>query len=393
MSKPVILCVDDETIIIDALKDQLLPRFGDRYDIETSESGDDAYEYFKELQESKIEVPIIIADYVMPGLNGDDLLSLIHNLSPETLKILLTGQANVEGVTNAVNKANLYRYIAKPWDQEDLAMTIREAIKSYKQHKKIIKQNRELSELNASLEQKVEKRTKELKELNATKDKFFSIIAHDLKNPFNALLGFSSFLVDNYDDIDDDEKKESILTMKESADVGYKLLENLLEWSRTQTGRIEWSPEKIYLDSIVSETIQLLTKSADNKKIKIEPDLSNNTEAYADENMVKTVIRNLLSNAIKYSKEGGKVKISSTSKNGMLEVAIKDNGIGIKKDDIDKLFKIDQNFSTKGTNEEEGTGLGLLICKEFVEKNNGKISVESEYGKGSRFAFTLPIKK
>lgn len=389
----VILCVDDETIILDAIQDQLLHVFGDKYLIETSESGSDALEFFNELKDDGFEIPVVIADYIMPGLKGDDLLAEIHKISPDTLNILLTGQANIEGVTNAVNRADLYRYIGKPWEQEDLALTIREAIKSYDQARQIKLKNKELAELNVSLEKKVEQRTKELEELNTTKDKFFSIIAHDLKNPFNALLGFSSYLVESFDEIPDEEKLEFIKTMHEAAESGYKLLQNLLDWSRTQTGRLKWEPEDVFLNNVISETTELLEKAAKSKNIKVISSVEKDLSAYADENMLKTIIRNLLSNAIKYTHEGGVIKISSERQNGMIEVRVADNGVGIKKEDIPKLFNIGEDHSTKGTNQEVGTGLGLVLCKEFVEKNGGEIRVESEEDKGSEFVFSLPEKK
>jgi signal transduction histidine kinase len=391
MSKPVILCVDDENIITDALKDQLQRKFGSKFDIETSDSGEDALEFISELVEDSIDVPIVIADYIMPGMKGDELLKEAHDKSPETLNILLTGQANIEGVTNAINFANLYRYIAKPWDQDDLEMTVKEATKSFYNERKIKEKNIELAELNAGLEKKVEQRTKELSELNATKDKFFSIIAHDLKNPFNALMGFSTLLIDDYDSFDDDEKKDLIQTMSDASENAYKLLQNLLEWSRSQTGSISWNPETIHLDKIATETIDLLQNQAMNKDITIKGIVPANTSVYADSNMVTTVIRNLMSNALKYTPKGGEVKLFASKQGNFIEVTIEDNGIGIRKEDKEKLFRIDVNFSTNGTDNETGTGLGLILCREFVEKNGGKIWVESEEGKGSKFKFTLPL--
>ncbi len=393
MDRPVILCVDDESIITEALRDQLQNRFGNEYAIETTDSGDDALEFYQELKEENRDVPVVIADYIMPGLKGDELLIRIHRKDEITRTILLTGQANLEGVTNAVNHADLYRFISKPWDIDDLVLTIKEAVKSYFQQKTIIQQNRELSEMNKTLERKVEERTSQLQELNNTKDKFFSIIAHDLKNPFNALLGFSSHLVEEYDNTPREEMIELLQVMNDAAENGYKLLQNLLEWSRSQTGRLSWDPENIFLESIISENIGLLKKAADNKNISIKTDLPKVLNAFADENMVRTILRNLLSNAIKYTYEGGEILIIGKSEEGMSSICVQDNGVGISQDNIEKLFKIDVDFSLQGTAKEEGTGLGLILCKEFVEKNNGAIWVESAEGKGSMFRFTLPEKK
>lgn len=393
MSKPVILCVDDETIILEALKDQLQRKFSNEYVIETSDGSADALEFIQELLDENIDVPLVIADYIMPEMKGDELLRKIHEISPNTLNILLTGQANIEGVTNAVNYASLYRYIAKPWDENDLELTAKEALKSYFQKREIHQKNAELQELNASLETKVQQRTKELSELNATKDKFFSIIAHDLKNPFNALLGFSTLLLEDFDSFSDEEKIDLIKTMSTASNNAYKLLQNLLEWSRSQTGSIKWDPGAISMHEIVNNTVDLLNNAAIAKEITIQAIISPNSTAWADGNMITTVIRNLLSNALKYTTKGGEIKIYSRAIKDETEITIEDNGVGIKDGDKEKLFRIDVNFSTSGTNNEQGTGLGLILCKEFVEKNKGKIWVESSEGKGSKFKFTLPVKE
>lgn len=391
MSNPVILCVDDESIILDALKDQLQRKFGTNYDIETSDRGADAIEFIEELVEDKIDVPLVIADYIMPGMKGDELLKQVHEISPNTLNVLLTGQANIEGVTNALNYASLYRYMSKPWGEDDFELTVKEALKSFYQKREIHQKNEELQELNASLEGKVKERTKQLSELNATKDKFFSIIAHDLKNPFNALLGFSTLLLDDFEKLTDAEKIDLIKTMDTASKNAYKLLQNLLEWSRSQTGSIQWEPDAVSLHEVVSTTIDLLSDAANAKEVSINSIVMPNNRIWADGNMAMTVIRNLLSNALKYTPKGGEIKVYTKKVDDKIEITIEDNGVGISKEDLPKLFRIDVNHSTSGTNNEQGTGLGLILCKEFVEKNGGEIWVESEEGKGSKFKFTFPL--
>lgn len=388
----VILCIDDEVIVLDSLKEQLQNEYKN-YMIEVAESGEEAMEIINELIEDKIELPVVIADFIMPGMNGDILLEKIYKLIPDTRNILLTGQASIEGVSNAVNKANLYRFIAKPWDKDDLILTVKEAIRSYDQEKTILKQNVELKELNTNLEKKVELRTQELKELNATKDKFFSIIAHDLKNPFNTLMGFSELLVNNIDSYEKTRIEEFIKIILQTSKNTYLLLENLLEWSRTQTGRLEMAPSIIDIYELVDENIDLIYNNASNKKLILSNNIPKNVRVFADANMIHTVIRNLLSNAIKYTNQGGEINISSKIQNSYIEITVSDSGIGIKPDNIKRLFRLDENYSTKGTAEETGTGLGLILCKEFVEKNGGEIWVKSTYGKGSDFTIKLRTKE
>ncbi len=232
----------------------------------------------------------------------------------------------------------------------------------------------------------------QLRELNATKDKFFSIIAHDLKNPFNALLGLSDVLNISYNSLNEDQRKEIVQNVYSSAETLYKLLENLLHWARSQSGSLEFNPEKINLGKIICSVIEISEKQAEEKQIIIDNKVSEDVHAFADNQMIHTVLRNLISNAIKFTGVGGLVTIEYqllASKD--VQITVKDTGVGIPEKNIDKLFRIDTKVSTRGTKQENGTGLGLILCKEFVAKNGGEIGVESEEGLGSRFYFTLPV--
>ena len=230
-----------------------------------------------------------------------------------------------------------------------------------------------------------------LRKANAMKDKFFSIIAHDLRNPFNSILGFSNLLYEAYDNFDEKQRKTFIKNICESSESTFKLLQNLLEWSRTQTGNIEHNPEIIDISVIVNENINIFKSTADNKKIEVNSTVPFGAIVFADENMLQAVIRNLLSNAIKFTKSGGKVEITTVNSGNSLEVCIADTGIGIENKNLKRLFRIDDQYKTIGTDNEQGTGLGLILCKEFVEKNGGKIWAESEFEVGSKFRFSLPL--
>jgi len=237
------------------------------------------------------------------------------------------------------------------------------------------------------------KSEKILKESNATKDKFFSIIAHDLKGPLHALQGFSELLKEGYSDYSDEDRIRYIRNIHEVAEQLNKLLQNLLDWSRSKTGRIEFHPENKYLSLIIKSTSDLLFEQARAKNITIFSKVTADVRVYCDENMIKTVIRNLISNAVKFTFPGGRILVEANNHGHEVVVCVADNGIGIPKNQISKLFRIDEVYKTDGTQKEKGTGLGLILCREFVEKNGGRIWAESDPGKGSRFYLTLPKSK
>ena len=405
INKPVILCVDDEKMILTSLKEQLKRNFGESYGIETVESGEEALEVIADLREDAIELPIVIADQIMPGIKGDELLKRIHGMSPRTLKILLTGQANADAVGNAVNYANLYRYIAKPWQETDLTLTVTEALRRYFQDKKLAEQNemlrqlnRQLEEFNATLEQQVKERTAELEaqkvelaEINASKDKFFSIISHDLRSPFNALLGFAQLLAENLGRYTLEETQQKVDRIRTAAERLYALLENLLTWSRIQRGALEHDPEMIALGEVAADIVDLFTPNAEQKNITFQNLIAPKLMAYADYSMVNTVIRNLMSNALKFTPKDGTITLSvENADERVLEIAVSDTGVGMSPEVMAKLLRIDITHTSVGTAGEIGTGLGLILCKELVEKNGGRIWVESVVGVGTTFKFTLP---
>jgi signal transduction histidine kinase len=230
-----------------------------------------------------------------------------------------------------------------------------------------------------------------LKMMNESKDKFFSIIAHDLKNPFNGIMGMTSFLNESYDQIDDKERKEIISDLNISSKNAFNLLQNLLEWTRTQSGTIKNVPVKVDPASIIEMSLETVTNLARNKEIEIEQTINTTKSGYADENLVSTVLRNLFTNAVKFSPRKSTIEVSVKQYEKELVFCVKDTGIGLKHNEIDQLFRIDVNFHKKGTEEETGTGLGLKICKEFVEYCHGRIWVISEPAEGSSFYFTIPI--
>jgi signal transduction histidine kinase len=255
------------------------------------------------------------------------------------------------------------------------------------------KTNKLLQTKNKELEisnTKLSKSKQNLKEINTTKDKFFSIIAHDLKNPFQALLGISELLYTNANELSKEKNKEYSKYIYESSQKLFNLLQNLLQWSKSQLGNIKYSPTKVNIKEIVSDVILLLEMTSKDKQITITNNINDNTTAFADKNIVSLVIRNLISNAIKFSYTKGDIYIySETNKNNII-VAVEDYGEGIKEENLPKLFDIGLSYSTKGTANEEGTGLGLVLCKELIENSGGKIWVDKNKEKSSIFKFSLP---
>ena len=234
----------------------------------------------------------------------------------------------------------------------------------------------------------------ELHDLNATKDKFFSIIAHDIKNPFNAILGFTSLLEENFAEWSDEMKLEIINLVHVSSKNLYQLLENLLQWSRSQRGIIEFNPESIELKGLIYSVIDLMKGTAEAKNIEIAVTMpKNELTINADRQMLDTILRNLIGNALKFTHRGGKVQVIAEAKDGYVIIKIIDNGVGMASGVKDNIFRIDANFTSPGTNNEIGTGLGLILVKEFIEKHGGQISVDSIVGEGSTFYFTLPLPK
>lgn len=254
--------------------------------------------------------------------------------------------------------------------------------------KAMLDNNKKIEEQNLQLKQSEQK----LRQLNATKDKLFSIIAHDLRNPFNAILGLTDILSEDNDSFNEDDKKDIIFNLNTSTKAAYALLENLLNWALLQQERIEINKEEINLVEYVQECVLPYMHNSQKKKINIQIDIPKNQKIIIDKHTMGVVIGNVVNNAIKFTPEGGSVKILSNEKPDQTELWIKDSGIGMNQTQIDNLFMIEKSSSTLGTNKEKGTGLGLILCKEFTEQNGGNIRVESDKEQGSTFIISIPNK-
>lgn len=255
----------------------------------------------------------------------------------------------------------------------------------------LISRFRQLKNQKLLLERSVALKTAELFELNASKDKFFSIIAHDLKNPFNTIIGFSNMLKEDAGSGNLAKIDELAGFINNSATHTYHLLENLLEWANSQRGMISFRPVFINLTELLHEEFILVDELLKAKQINLRCNLDKPLMIMADRNMIRTILRNLITNAVKFTNRMGMIEVNIVIDNHDIEIAVSDNGIGMTNEMMGKLFRIDANLTTRGTGNEEGTGLGLFLCKEFVEKHGGKIWVESKEGKGSTFKFILPV--
>ncbi len=342
----------------------------------------------KALNAIKHQLPILILlDIMMPDMDGFEICQRLKQ--DATLKdipiIFLTAKTEKEHVLEALEQGAV-DYVIKPFNNNELINRITTHCELKIAKEKLRQKLEELQIAKLKREQKVA----ELKQANATKDKFFSIIAHDLGHLFDKLLNLSDLLVDKTVPFNLDKKKQFLLFIQQSSKMGYDLLDNLLAWSRLQIGKLQLKQTTFNLETLINNNIKFLETQITLKKITIALSLKI-TSVFADENMLDTVIRNLLSNAIKFTPVNGKIElISKPVGSKQIEISIVDTGVGITPENIDKLFQIDMTHTTYGTEQEKGTGLGLILCKEFIEKNGGTINVESEEGKGSRFYIHLP---
>ncbi len=313
---------------------------------------------------------LIITDWYMPEISG---IEFIKNLkSKETTKnilvIMCTGVMTSSENLQLAFEVGAVDFVKKPIDKVELVARVRSML----QLADNIRENKELIE---------------------SKDKLFSIIAHDLRSPFSALKGLTEVLQQKYSTFSKEKLENWLKIINQSVDKTYNLLENLLQWSRTQLNKVIFSPIPLYLHGIILETVEIYENIAFRKNIEIKISVEKDIYILADESMLRVVFRNLISNALKFTHKGGEIEISAIINLEVVEISIKDNGIGISHSNLTNLFKIGEIFSTFGTEGENGSGLGLILCYEFLKKHSSELKVSSEQNKGSKFCFSLPLVK
>lgn len=353
---PVILVVDDTPSYLEILG-QLLVEEG--YEVFAVKSGERALL----MMERKIP-DLILLDVTMPEMSGFEVCKKVKSLAhlKEIPIIFLTAKIEEEDVLRGF-QLGAVDYVRKPFNVAEL-----------------------LSRVSTHLELKFSR--EELKKMNAHKDKFFSVISHDLRSPFSSLFTSSQMLAQEYEKFTDEERKKLLQGIGSKSKKIYYLLENLLQWSMAQIGRVTWRPEKIHLSSLLDESVYLFKEEAEKKDNRLQVEVGKDIQVYGDSNMIQTVLRNLVSNAIKFT-SGGLILVTAREKGNWVEVIVSDTGVGMTEGDLEKIFNA-EGHSTYGTANEKGSGLGLILCKEFVERNSGEFWVKSEIQKGSQFSFTLP---
>lgn len=351
-----ILVVDDNVNNLQVISNVLDPY----YKLYIAQNG---FSAIKTAQDKKPD--LILLDILMPEMTGIEVCKKIkENIETKDIPVIfLTAKAEIEDIIEGFSVGGV-DYITKPFRKEDVLVRIKTHID-------------------------LKKAKEELQELNYTKDKFFSLIAHDLRSPISAFCSVLDALESDFDEYEDNEKMEIISSMNKSANTLKNFLNNLLIWSRTQLGKVDFNLESVKIDQLIEEALSVCRLSAENKNIALEIICPDNIAIKVDPNLVVTVIRNLVTNAIKFTNDNGIIIIKCTDENNFIEISVIDNGIGIRPENIDKLFRLDKSFTNKGTKGEEGSGLGLILCSEFVEMHGGKIRVESVLGEGSTFSFTL----
>ncbi|KPM31205.1 Response regulator receiver sensor signal transduction histidine kinase [Croceitalea dokdonensis DOKDO 023] len=365
--KPLIIAVDDEQLNI-----ELLSFILERNDIDFKGTQDDGYLF--ELLEEKLP-DLILLDVVMPRIEGFELCEKIKSYKKykEIPVIFLTGKVNVKDKVKGFQVGGV-DYVTKPFNEQELIARIQT-------HVALVRAKNQIKE-----------QAENLRQSNALKDRMFSIIGHDLRSPLSAAKLKMDFIIRGIiDPKSDDFLDGTVFGLLKTMDEALNLLQNLLGWAKAESDQIQVIPEQLDIHELVDQTIRLLKLSSDHKKITLKNAIAANTMVYADVNTIKTVLRNLVSNAIKFTPTSGLIQVNAIAKNERLVIEVSDNGQGIPKEDIEKILNPNEHFSKLGTNKEPGTGLGLILCQNFIHKNGGQLNIKSKVGKGSTFYFDLPV--
>jgi len=387
-AQPVILAVDDNPRNLQLISSLLS---SNNYKVVVANSGENALKYM-----ALKEPDLLLLDVMMPGLSGYEVCEQIK-LNPRWKDlpiIFLTAKSDLNDIVTGF-KLGAVDYITKPFKGEEVLARVQTHIELKKAKNQLIYKNTELQRLADALEESnktIQDDALRLARLNAEKDKFFSIIAHDLRGPFSGCLAATDILTNNIQSLSKEEIIDFASALSETASQLNKLLENLLSWAQVQMGSLRLNQETILINDLLEEAIQAIKKSTAKKEIELKVFSGDPIHAFADRNMVESILRNLLSNAVKFTNVNGRieVKILRKTEENFTIIEIKDNGIGMSEELISKLFRLNEKVSRAGTGGETSTGLGLMLSSDLAQKMGGKIEVESEEFKGSTFRLILP---
>jgi signal transduction histidine kinase len=382
-----LLVVDDEQAIVSSVSDLLR----DRYTVLTALSAEEALRHLE-----RSDIAVVISDERMPKTTGTELLALVASSKPDVTRILLTGYADLDSVIRAVNQGRIYFYLTKPWQENEFVAVVGKAVEHHTLLRERTKLIDELREANASLEAKVAERTRELRKQNLAleaadkvKNEFLGIAAHDLRSPLGSIQSMAELLLDDAG-LKDGERVEFLTLIRQTSESMRGLVSDLLDIASIERGKLSLERHTVDLYSYIASVERFNQPLARSKQIRlrtlVEPGLP---QVRFDDDRIRQVLNNLLANAVKFSHPGTTVTLEVRRVEGGIEFAVRDEGQGIKADELPLLFGAFQRTSTKPTGGEASSGLGLSICKKIVEAHGGWIGVESEVGKGSRFAFTL----
>ncbi len=368
-----ILVAEDDFLVSEEII-RIINKIGHEH-IGTAPNGQKAIELTESLKPD-----LILMDIKMPRLDGIEAAREIQKRIPTPVVILTAFET--KDLVELAAEAGVGAYILKPAQPDNVERAIMIA---HARQKDLIQTRQLIEELETG--------KREMQNNIEAKNKLFSILSHDLRSPLSAIIGYSSMLSDDYFGIEENEKLEAVKSIYNVAKNMHSLLDSLLDWFRYETGNIPFSPVKVDLYQVIEEVVDLLKPNAANKDIIFSYDIDRNSAIFADKNMLSVIIRNLTSNAIKFTPAGGWVKIKTEQLQGITKISVIDSGIGMSSEQIKNLFKIEKTYSTSGTDDEKGSGLGLLLVKELIEKHGGEIRITSAVNSGSEFIIEFPRTK